>query len=777
MFSFSKLGNYGRLGNQFFQIAATIGLATKHSVKYAFPEWTYQPYFEKKLPVHFNIQGSEVSEPHFHYGDLILDRGRDLDLMGYFQSEKYFEAIREEIKKYFSFKDDFLISVAEKLQLPEEENINGKPWCAISVRRGDYVGNANYANLDKTYYTNATKCMPEDCTFIVFSDDLPWCKEHLGQAQGLPRPVFTDGFNEIESMALLSLCDHFIIANSTFSWWGAWLGEKPHSKIIAPDDWFGEGLKHKSNTKDIIPERWTKVPVKQEENKSVYQIDLSDVTFTIPVRLEHNDRKENIEFIICFLQRHFHCKIMVGEQDVTPKLEFLKQFCDYKFYQCEGAGLAPAPMHRTKLLNMMARAADTDIIFNYDTDVLFQPEQILEAVNKIRKGELDGCYPYDGRFVRLERKYLWVAHKTLSLEELEKVELKKHEEQQVSYGGAVAWKRESFISGGMENENFISFGPEDYERYDRFTALGYKVGRVPGKLFHINHFIGVDSNGENPHFKANEQEWLKVKSMNKETLQQYISTWPWVISLQEIKAENLSDRKIKQVIIDNDNDTSTLLVEETKKSPLLNIGIDRIFCVNLEKRTDRKEYAICEFRDHNIFPVEFIPAIDGRAQGLTSKISRLTPGMLGCYESHRRLIKHALDKGYNTICVFEDDLQLIPGFNELMSIAARTIPDDWQFIYLGYQEYGGFGDYKHMINEHWVIPKCVWGTQGYMIIGKDTMEYLLKALEKQEMQLDEQLANLILPNSGLKYYAIFPSVVGQNFEKFGSDIQDKQEIK
>jgi GR25 family glycosyltransferase involved in LPS biosynthesis len=761
MFSFSKLGNHGRLGNQFFQIAATIGLAKKHDVKYAFPEWEYQPYFSNKLPVHFNIQGEEVAEPHFHYSDLILDRGRHIDLMGYFQTEKYFEAIKAEIKEYFAFKDEFLISVAEKLQLPESENINGKPWCAISVRRGDYVGNANYAQLDKSYYINATKLVPEGCTFIVFSDDLAWCKENLPSVGD--KMVYTDGFNEIESMALLSLCDHFIIANSTFAWWGAWLGEKPYSKIIAPDEWFGEGLKHKNNTKDIIPDRWTRVPVKQEENKSVYQIDLRDVTFTIPVRLEHNDRKENLEFIICFIQRHFHCKIMVAEQDVTPKLEHMKQFCDYKFYKSEPG----EAMHRTKLLNLMSMEAETDIVFNYDTDVLFQPEQILECVNKIRKGELDGCYPYDGRFVRLERKYLWIAHKTLSLEELEKVELKKHEQEQVSFGGAVAWKRSAFIEGGMENEHFVSFGPEDYERYDRFTILGYRIGRVPGKLFHINHFVGKDSNTENPHFKANEQEWLKVKSMNKEQLETYVSSWSWI----QPPAEVSESQPIK--LFDELSNTAGI---QFTTSPLLQIGLDRIFCVNLAKRTDRKQYAIEHFKSHDIFPVDFIPAVDGRAERLRSDIQRLTPGMLGCFESHKRLIRHSLDKGYNAICIFEDDIVFIPGFNDFMKRALQLIPADWQFVYLGYQEYGGFGDYKHMINEHWVVPKCVWGTQGFMIRGRDTMEYLLSKLEKQEMQIDEQLANLILPNSNLKYYAIFPSVVGQAFEKFGSDIQDKQEV-
>lgn len=741
MFSFSKLGNHGRLGNQFFQIAATIGLAQKHSVSFAFQDWEYQAYFEKKLPVHYNFQGEEVAEPHFHFGELILDRGRNIDLMGYFQSEKYFEAIRQQIKQYFSFKDDFLLHVAEKLQLPEAENINGKPWCAISVRRGDYVGNANYAQLDKSYYTNATLLVPEDCTYIVFSDDIPWCRLHFPDTY-----VFTEAFTDIESMALLSLCDHFIIANSTFAWWGAWLGEKPHSKVIAPDEWFGEGLKHKNNTKDIIPDRWTRVPVKQEENKSVYQIDLSDVTFTIPVRLEHNDRKENLEFIICFLQRHFHCKIMVAEQDVTPKLEFMKQFCDYKFYKCEPG----EAMHRTKLLNLMAMEAETAIVFNYDTDVLFQPEQIMECVNKIRKGELDGCYPYDGRFVRLERKYLWIAHKTLSLEELEKVELKKHEQEQVSFGGAVAWNKESFIRGGMENERFISFGPEDYERFDRFTILGYKVGRVSGKLFHINHYTGPDSSTQNPYFKANEQEWLKVKSMNREQLEAYVSTWPWISGVQ------------KQ--------------DPVKETDFFGLSINQMYCLNLKHRTERLMYAAKHLDDHGIYGVHFWPAVDGRAERLTSNIARLTPGMLGCYESHKQILTHALQNNYESIIVFEDDLQFIPGFNEFMTIALKQIPEDWQFVYLGHQEHGGFGDHLEQISNFWVKPKSVWGTQCYMVRGRSTIEAILQRMQKQEMQIDEQLIHMILPNSGIKYYAIFPSVVGQAFEKFGSDIQDKQAI-
>src|ERR1035437_6693831 len=128
--SFSKLWNHGRLGNCFFQIMATLGIAEKNNAQANFPSWPYENYFQNKLPNNNNGQAIYFEkEKNFHYDDYIFTDWQNRDLVGYFQSEKYFPSNAKEV---FKFKEDFLQSVKEKL--PD----NGKKNIAIHIRRGDY---------------------------------------------------------------------------------------------------------------------------------------------------------------------------------------------------------------------------------------------------------------------------------------------------------------------------------------------------------------------------------------------------------------------------------------------------------------------------------------------------------------------------------------------------------------------------------------------------------------------------------------------------------------
>lgn len=734
MFIFSKLGKYGRLGNQLFQIAATIGLAKKHGVDYGFPEWEYSKYFQNTLPGYpGGLEAEKVVEPNFNYTDIILDQGRDIDLAGYFQSEKYFDSVKRYIKDQFSF-DQYIYP---DLFLKNKIKDSITRICAIHVRRGDYVGHPDYFQIPLQYYINAIKHIPEGTLFYVFSDDIDWCKKNFK----IPNTdfIFIEGNSEIMDFALMKTFDHFIIANSSFSWWAAWLSENNQSVIIAPDRWFSDKFREKNPEHDIVPARWKKVSSEYQKE------DLRDVTFTIPVRCEHDDRKNNLELVVCFLQKYFHTNIIIAEQDLTPKLQFMSKFCQYRFFQS-----GKREFERTKLLNTMAHMAQTPIIVNYDTDVLFDPEQIIAAVKNIRSGEVDGCYPYDGRFVRIDRKNFTELQKTISIEPLINIPIKEHEREQVSYGGAIFWDKESFLQGGMENQNMVSYGPEDYERYDRFTKLGYKVGRVPGVLYHINHFVGPNSSGSNPFFKHNTSEWEKIKSFSPDELKKYVAGWTW-----SKDTEPAAETIFKPVHRFND------------------LEFDKIYCVNLERRPDRKQHAIEQFQKAGITGYDFFKAIDGKAEGFQNK-GDINPGMIGCFLSHKRILKEALDNNYNMIAVFEDDLLIMPGFQQFMKIALPVIPPDWQFVFLGCQEHSGFGSHKEQVNNFWVVPNCAWGTQAYMIRGNDAIRAIYSKLEKMEMQIDMQLAHIALPESGVRYYSVFPTnVVSQDYANLGTDIQDK----
>lgn len=131
--SFSKLGNHGRLGNQLFQIASTMGLAEKYGATASFPRWAYEQYFETPIP-HGPMEKIRIPENHFHHHDWQIGTG-SVDLYGYLQSEKYFGSTRLRLKP------EFVASVKAKVPIFD------KPVICIQVRRGDYVGNEAYYQL------------------------------------------------------------------------------------------------------------------------------------------------------------------------------------------------------------------------------------------------------------------------------------------------------------------------------------------------------------------------------------------------------------------------------------------------------------------------------------------------------------------------------------------------------------------------------------------------------------------------------------------------------
>ncbi len=455
--SFSKLGNYGRFGNGLFQVASVLGMAT-YKAEAVFPEWNYEKYFVKLLP-HGEQVKNQVIEKHFHYHDWELTE--DSDLLGYMQSEKYFAWIEDKIKEQFTFKPEVLQSVKDKFP-----NLFDKEVILIQIRRTDYVGCPHYWQLPVTYFIRALiEYFPnyQDYNIVFISDDIAYAKVHF---ECLPNVTFAD-IPDYEQMALATLCTHFIIANSSFGWWAAWLGEKPNSKVIHSGRLHAGKLLEKSNEQDYYPERW--LEFKRED----YKIDLNDVTFTIPVFFDHSDRKQNLDLSVCILQTNFETNITIGEQGGT-KFEYMSKWFKYIHFDFPY-------FHRTKMLNDMATAANTPYLANWDADVIIPPFQIYLTVEKLRKGK-DMVFPYDGRFARLPRKeWFKPIEKILDIGAIGDTEPKGKRGRPVpegSVGGAVFFNKESFIDGGMENENMISFGPEDGERNDRFAILGFDKDRV-----------------------------------------------------------------------------------------------------------------------------------------------------------------------------------------------------------------------------------------------------------------------------------------------------------
>jgi hypothetical protein len=233
MITFNKLGNYGRVGNQMFQIAGTIGVAIKNGYDFAFPEWKnyddltkfhskedieIQKFFKNPLP---RIPENNFPELNVKWGYHNLNVSDNISLFGYFQSEKYFMHCRDLIRHYFEMVD------MGSTYMDFENGI------MIHVRRGDFDNNY-HPRIGMEYYSKALEQFPSTSPLYVFSDDMKEAREMFGS-----NATYMEGHHYMYYLYLMCQFKNFIIANSSFSWWPAWLCNAPDKKVIAPSNWFG----------------------------------------------------------------------------------------------------------------------------------------------------------------------------------------------------------------------------------------------------------------------------------------------------------------------------------------------------------------------------------------------------------------------------------------------------------------------------------------------------------------------------------------------------------
>lgn len=252
----------GGLGNMFFQIASIWTLAkdndddlcllnidhkireldsvsnvtdtwhiTKHSIKYRY-------FLDRFHQRNANIP-IQMYYP-FYYS--VLTYKNECQYSGYFQSEKYFKHKRKEIIELFKPDDNFINDINKYSNLFDNISLHiRRSWINLGISNIHTVQSMDY-------YNTAISMLPNDKKILVFSDDLEWCKQNfIGN-----RFVFVDEIDYI-SIYIMSKMKYHIIANSTFSWWGAWLSDS--EKIIAPKKWFGTDIPDA----DIIPENWIRI--------------------------------------------------------------------------------------------------------------------------------------------------------------------------------------------------------------------------------------------------------------------------------------------------------------------------------------------------------------------------------------------------------------------------------------------------------------------------------------------------------------------------------------
>jgi hypothetical protein len=240
----------GGLGNQLFQWAHGYSLArelgTPLHLDLSFYESQHSPHLSRRSFELGFFQGIEINpwsrdqslstdlrvlrEP-YSPEDInlatVFPASRDFYLEGYWQCEKYFNAHRPEIMDILS--RDLPTSLLPRYDFTDS--------CALHIRRGDYLSSGGYHPVQPlSYYKKSLDILQPQGNILIFSDDIPWCHDNLN----FQKMIFMEGNSSIEDLFLMSLCPSIIMANSSFSWWGAWLNSNKDKKIIYPRNWLGD---------------------------------------------------------------------------------------------------------------------------------------------------------------------------------------------------------------------------------------------------------------------------------------------------------------------------------------------------------------------------------------------------------------------------------------------------------------------------------------------------------------------------------------------------------
>ena len=212
------------------------------------------------------LGGSPYSNSKYHFDNERIDKTsikvlkqyKDLYISGYFANQKYFMVIEDIIRKEFTLKEPLNIENQKMFDL-----INSTPSVSLHIRRGDYVGNGFFAEIPLSYYHDAVTIIEKKypkSTYYIFSDDLQWVKENLTLNVNTIYVDINDSSTDYMELMLMAACKHNIIANSTFSWWGAWLNSNSEKIVIAPKIWFNnKEAQAKYNNGKLVPVNWIKI--------------------------------------------------------------------------------------------------------------------------------------------------------------------------------------------------------------------------------------------------------------------------------------------------------------------------------------------------------------------------------------------------------------------------------------------------------------------------------------------------------------------------------------
>ncbi len=277
--SYNRLGSNGRLGNQMFQYAGLRGVAANRGFDWLIPspdsygDSNYGLFdcfrmssVEDKNFGQLNAQSIQTGQ--FHFAQDFFDGCPDnVNLHDHFTTQKYFLNIEDTIRGDYTFKDEILEPCSEVIGQCDNPIF-------LHVRRGDYaVHTAAHPLIPMSYYEKALELFSEDSTVLVFSDDIEWCKQQeLFSGDRFMLSEYTEKYPQTSDtlfgkqntlipyfdLCMMTLCEGGILANSTMSWWGAWLMKNKRQSIVAPNPWFGNFYEN-YNMNDLLPDGWVEV--------------------------------------------------------------------------------------------------------------------------------------------------------------------------------------------------------------------------------------------------------------------------------------------------------------------------------------------------------------------------------------------------------------------------------------------------------------------------------------------------------------------------------------
>jgi hypothetical protein len=268
--SFITTNHMGGICNVMFKLSASISLALDNDVDYIFsteflrpisnecPKTGFDPdysvysdnllrniSFIEKLPTPYRTHKEPTT---FNYTSITYNKGENLLLEGYFQSEKYFINNKDYIINLFKPTEHIRQTILTSL--PNVQNS-----ISIHIRRGDYLNFPDFhPQQSLEYYMSAINLLGIDRDYLIFSDDLNGIKTMF---DFLPNKQFVSLGKDYLDLYAISMCEHNIISNSTFGWWGAYLNDNKNKKVVGPNKWFGPSYTH-LNSSDILPNEWIK---------------------------------------------------------------------------------------------------------------------------------------------------------------------------------------------------------------------------------------------------------------------------------------------------------------------------------------------------------------------------------------------------------------------------------------------------------------------------------------------------------------------------------------